>query len=553
MNRNERDLSRYIDRLNAEKKPEEHGCSRNFPEMEELFDTVRLVRGIKEPALPDSGYPEKLAQNVARRMKRQSRPENPSRIWFTEAAAVAAVVLVAVMLNFITLFNKAGIVYAMEHAFQGIKAYHGILEIAETNAEGKTSSQAKIEVWADKEGRYFVKELEGAREGLTTVNNGAKKWQLRPEEKQAHIFAAFPDPYRFTFELGKEVEGIKSALRSKIDGEEVAAGRKTVVMEVFPQGGTPYRLWVDKETKLPLKKQSGMQNALQYTVTYVKMDFTDAIPTELLTYNLPAGFEEISAKPEQIVANLIEAQGIAGFTPIVPEAVPAGYGNESISVETGTKTVKLSYASHDKTKNVVILESKSDNEFKPAPTAVLGRVGDSTAEIQSPVQEGSGILGGGPYAGVTGIISVRWQHGGLEYAVAGNVSQDEIAEFITNLKIGEVHIPDAGANQPVKPQVEVPVDLEAEENEQKSVDAGHSPWRLDPVFVAQVFVSLKISPEGISGEYPVKTEDLKMIQNTGSDAVVEVGGDNMPVSRVYLKRLIRQDATGIWTVVGYDR
>lgn len=553
MNRNESDLSRYIDRLNAEKKPKEHGPSRNSPEMEELFDTVRLVRGVKEPALPGSGYPKKLAQNIARRMKRQSRTGNPNRIWFAGTAAVAAVVLVAVMLNFIALFNRADIVYAMENAFGGIKAYHGILEIAETNAEGKTSNQAKIEVWADKEGRYFVKELEGAREGLTTVNNGVKKWQLRPQEKQAHIFAAFPDPYRFTFELGKEVEGIKSALQSKIVSEEVVAGRETVVMEVFPQGGTPYRLWVDKEAKLPLKKQSGMQNALQYAVTYVEMDFIDAIPAELLTYNLPAGFEEISAKSEQIVANLIEAQVIAGFVPVVPEVVPAGYGNESILVETVTKTVKLSYASHDKTKRVVILESKSGSEFKPAPTAALGRVGDSTAEIRLPVQESSGILGGGPYAGMTDIISVRWQHGGLEYVVAGNVSQNEIAEFITNLKIGEVHIPDAGTDQPVKPQVEVPVDLEAEENEQKSVDAGHSPWRLDPVYVAQVFVSLKILPEGISGEYPVKTEDLKMVQNTGSDAVVEVGGDNVPVSRVYLKRLIRQDATGIWTVVGYDR
>lgn len=104
----------------------------------------------------------------------------------------------------------------------------------------------------------------------------------------------------------------------------------------------------------------------------------------------------------------------------------------------------------------------------------------------------------------------------------------------------------------MKPQVEIPVDLQAEENEQKSVDAGHSPWRLDPVYVAQVFVSLKISPEGIEGDYPIKYEDLKIVHNDGKTAIVEVAGDNTPVGRVYLKRLIRQDSTGIWTVVGYD-
>ncbi|MDP4146909.1 MAG: hypothetical protein Q8936_20955 [Bacillota bacterium] len=104
-----------------------------------------------------------------------------------------------------------------------------------------------------------------------------------------------------------------------------------------------------------------------------------------------------------------------------------------------------------------------------------------------------------------------------------------------------------------KPEIAVPVDLKAEEGDQRNADAGHSPWKLDPVYVSQVFVSLKISPQGISGEYPVKYEDLRLVKNTGTNAVVEVGGKlKTPVKRVYLKKLIRQDKTGIWTVVGYD-
>lgn len=103
-----------------------------------------------------------------------------------------------------------------------------------------------------------------------------------------------------------------------------------------------------------------------------------------------------------------------------------------------------------------------------------------------------------------------------------------------------------------KPQVKVNIDLEREKNDQKSVDAGHSPWKLDSVFVSQVFVSLKISPEGIQGDYPIKYQELKVIKNNGKVAVVEVHGDKTPVRRVYLKRLIRQDNTGIWTVIGYD-
>jgi len=103
-----------------------------------------------------------------------------------------------------------------------------------------------------------------------------------------------------------------------------------------------------------------------------------------------------------------------------------------------------------------------------------------------------------------------------------------------------------------KPQVVVPVDLTVEKNSQQSVDAGHSPWRLDPVFVTQVFASLLISPEGITGDYPIAYDNIKIIKNNGAEAVAEINSDNSIAKYVYLKRLVRKDDTGIWTVVGYD-
>ncbi|WP_313133135.1 hypothetical protein [Anaerocolumna sp.] len=40
------------------------------------------------------------------------------------------------------------------------------------------------------------------------------------------------------------------------------------------------------------------------------------------------------------------------------------------------------------------------------------------------------------------------------------------------------------------------MDHSVEVNEQKNADAGHSPWRLDTVYVSQVFASLLLSLEG---------------------------------------------------------
>lgn len=104
----------------------------------------------------------------------------------------------------------------------------------------------------------------------------------------------------------------------------------------------------------------------------------------------------------------------------------------------------------------------------------------------------------------------------------------------------------------IEPQIKVPINLEIEKEAQKSVDEGHSPWKLDPVFVAQVFVSLQVSPEGITGDYPIKDKELKIILSSGVETIVEVNSNKTNIKKIYLKKLIKQDSTGIWTVVGYD-
>lgn len=553
MENDEKKLSDYIDRLNEEKKPEVHGNSTESPQMEELMKTVRKVRSLKEPALPGADYPVKLAENVAKQLPKKLTVKKKKHTWIAAAAAVAAVIALVFAVNFILHPGGADIVYAMEQAFQEVKAYHGIIEIIEKNAEGKETTQAIREVWADKEGHYYIKELEGSQAGVITVNNGEKKWQQLPQEKKVYVFPAFPDPYRFTFELGNEIDDVKNAAEVKAIGEDKVLNRSVTVLEVTPKGGLPYRIWVDRETKLPLKRESAMQNAIQYTVTYTSIEYRNALPEELTIYSVPDGFEEVDRNPEQWVNNIEEVEDLTGFALKIPKELPESYKRDGIAVANGMKTVKLNYTSRDKKHRVIILQEKTEGELNPASAAVLGTLNGNVAEIQSPVQEDYGVLaGGGVYSGVSDISSIRWQEGGFEFAVVGNDSLEHLALFAESLAGGPVVIPKGDEKTPDKPQIEVPVDLEIEENDQKSVDAGHSPWKLDPVYVAQVFVSLKISPEGIQGDYPVQYEDIKVVKNDGVNAVVEVSSDTTPIRRVYLKRLIRQDSTGIWTVVGYD-
>ena len=109
-------------------------------------------------------------------------------------------------------------------------------------------------------------------------------------------------------------------------------------------------------------------------------------------------------------------------------------------------------------------------------------------------------------------------------------------------------------NQPTKDiaQVEVPYNLRELKREQASVDEGHSPWKLDPIFVAQVFSSVLISPNGIIGDYPIAYDEITLICKDSKKAIVAITNNKSIAKKVYLNRLVRCNNTGIWTVIGYD-
>jgi beta-lactamase regulating signal transducer with metallopeptidase domain len=130
-----------------------------------------------------------------------------------------------------------------------------------------------------------------------------------------------------------------------------------------------------------------------------------------------------------------------------------------------------------------------------------------------------------------------------------NEATESDEDLITEETQAQVNIPN---NFPQQPQVLVEVDMEIVENDQKQVDEGHSPWQLSPFAVTQTFVGLQMYPDGIEGDFPVDMEDMKIIHETNDEVIVEIDKDESPISRVYLKRLVRQDEDGIWTVIGYD-
>jgi outer membrane lipoprotein-sorting protein len=556
-------LTAYIDHLNRGSKPKEHNGKKYDTEYEGLMETVRRVRLLHEIEYPGEDFPLQLAAAVQDKIHEINmgkengvwRRETPliRRIFYFATVAAAAVALVWLVPKLLLPTENIGIVYAMEKAFEETEAYHGIITVVESNELGDTMTQADREVWADNEGNYYVKELEGTAKDIITVNNGEQKWQLRPIEKTSYLFATFPDPYRFTFELGQEIEDVKSAQTVKEVGEELVAGRTTIILQVTPDGGKAYRLWVDKDTKLPLQRESAMQNAIQYLVTYTSIEFLSEIPDELLQYRLPSGFTEIDTAGEQVVNTLEEAESMIGFSPSVIGQLPVEFTLSKITVLKDSNAIRNYYSSEDLVNTVVVEQRKEAKELVADSRAILGKINGNTAEL---------LVN-------SDVNSIRWQDNGREYSVIGNLSFDDLKPFLKELTEGAIELPtgmgsevddgndkdgvNGSGSEWKEPEIKVENDLAIEENEQKSVDAGHSPWKLDPVFVAQVFASLLLSPEGITGDYPIAYEDIKIIMNDGSKAIAMIESDKSIAEYIYMERLVRRDETGIWTVIGYDK
>lgn len=560
MNHKQNQLSRYIDQLNNEKKPNEHGSKAESTDHDRLLETVRRVRLLREMEYPQEDYPMLLTDKVKERLMNQENAERTTwrdgeshfyrRIMFLATAAVAAAVIILVAPKLLVTNHNNNIVYAMEKAFEKLEAYHGTISVIESNELGDHITQSVREVWADREGNYYVKELEGTAKGIITINNGEKKWQLRPQEKTSYLFAAFPDPYRFTFELAQEIDEVKDALDVREIGEDIIAGRSTTILQVTPEGGSSYQLWVDKETKLPLQRETAMQNAIRYQVAYTTIEFIPEIPKELLQYQIPNDFSEVESDAEQVIGTLEEAEEMIGFRPIVVNPIPSGYSLSKITIQKESDALRLYYTSEDKTKTVRIDQSVASGELKASSMASLGKINGNVTELLVNAN----------------MKSIRWQEDGVEFYVLGDLPMDNLMPFLEALTKGPIVLPHFG-NQTEQdgrdenkvsslwkePEIKTEVDPEMEESEQKSVDAGHSPWKLDPVFVTQVFASLLLSPEGITGEYPISYEEIEIIENDGTRAIAWVKSKITKANYVYLERLVRQDETGIWTVIGYDR
>ncbi|TGE38760.1 hypothetical protein E4K67_04570 [Desulfosporosinus fructosivorans] len=488
----ELELDDFINALNLERQPIESN-NQDVAELQMLTRRIKNQRPIPEPSV-------EFSHTLYQKLLKVSKPRKRFLSW---SALIASVLVIIFLISPWSHSNK-DIVLAMEQTVKQLQNYHGILEKVSTNGAGEHQVIQRTEIWS--EGSKYATSSD---EGVVTANNGELRWMTQPKNKEITLLPIYLDPH--DFDIQKEATKAQQ-YPHKIVGQDTIAGRTATRLEIAPPGGLPYYLWIDPDTHMPVQLQTAMQKSIQTTYTFVTLETNIKIPDTTFNYNPPKEYQIVDQNPDKPVATLTEAIAVSGFTPLQLSEKPQ-------RIFASSNRIVFDF------EDTIVIESKATAPFVLSPLAACGQVDGAPLEIFPD--------------------SLRWQKNDLEITVQGQ-RPAELAKQLSNNMV----IPQSGQVLPNQPTVEVEIDMEIVKNNQKQVDAGSSPWQLDPVQVAFTFAVLQISPEGIEGEPPLDYNSLKVISNTGTDAVIQILDG--PVKTVYVKRLIRQDQSGIWTVVGYD-
>lgn len=552
----EEKLDRIIDDMNAGREP---GPARDA-EAAELAAAVRMVKTLDpSSAEPHPDFQRRMARLAAR--EEPSRSQEPSsgrgaRIrrpkWWAFLAAALAAALVFWLLpgSRFGIWPGGGekdIVLAMERAVGSLEGYYGVLEKRAINMAGDEWVVRRARVWVRGDS-YFMEE----QGGEVTVNNGRLYWKVVPSEKQVIMLPLLPDS-RTGFDLAAEAARAAS-YPHEIVGTEVVAGRRAVHMEVSPPGGLPYDLWVDADTNMPLRLRTAMHNGLQMAFTYTEFEENPVIDEAVFSFQVPDGYEQQGENSGLILSGLDEAARIVGFAPLMPDEEPRRIivFDDWLGLDYGGSWVK---------------QRPAAGPMDPVTWGALGSADDgSPVEVTGEsirwhapkVSPGPGGSMDGPTAGQAGTVPGVKAEGPGNKAEGSGPSGEKIEVTVYGDRKSELALqmapdlilPDPSADLVSGAGVKVPVDMESARGSQQQVDGGHSPWQIDPVQVAMVYVDVSIRQGSIEGDPAMDTGGFNLERSTGVEAVVFI--EHGPVGRVYLKRLIRQDDTGIWSVVGYD-
>lgn len=259
-------VDRFIEDLLHDKKPRAYRKGNVDAETEKMFASIRAVKRLRK------GKPA-----VHRLL---------SSHWVRGIVAAAAMILLVAGLVSFPGREEVNIVHAVVRAYEELQGYSGVTEIR-SERNGEIEFLETIEIQYKKPFKY------SARHSY----NGFKKQYISDGERLAVIEPdrvtvenIFPEKELWRYHIGTSVRNLEYAVEVNTLGTETLFGREATVLEYRYAGEDVYnQMWIDKATKLPLRKVMNHPEGSKLVVEFKELEINPQLEDDIFDWTLPQG------------------------------------------------------------------------------------------------------------------------------------------------------------------------------------------------------------------------------------------------------------------------
>lgn len=337
---------------------------------------------------------------------------------------------------------------ALESIYANIDWFQGVVTVA-TNPGDPGSASLTMRQWFRKPNMVKLEVIKSSANmvpvGSTFVYNGQILTIYDPERNQLYEIQSRPQLVTFLnlpqdrvfpllqlFETQHFLSHLDRQATVTIDGTDTVAGAQTTIVTIHPQNRArnieTARLWLDDETRVPLKAQAIRDDgSVLVDIEYQQFDATAEVSEAEFTITPPVNATVVTPTPEDIAnfanfqaATLQEAQASAGFPILQPTTLPANLSQQML--------ITGSFAN-----NTVVVFFYGDNPENISATLI-----EKPAELQVPVLRGAEFV---ELDGVTAeiyqtrnIMVIDWIRGDTSLTLATTLSRNQALEIARSVQ-----------------------------------------------------------------------------------------------------------------------
>jgi outer membrane lipoprotein-sorting protein len=331
------------------------------------------------------------------------------------------------------------IVAKMQEVEASTEDAHAVVEFSVQFEDVDVDMDVVVELWEKRPGKFRAEVLEAGEaelEGVVSVTDGEQAWLYHPGDNVV-LMGALGDiksdeiPVDPQQAIQLMEEGIQWAMDNfdvKLAGEEELNGVATYKLVFTPKEDEEYpmpippdgtaTLWVEKERWIALQAHFDGSSFGQGWVRVRSFEFNTGLDDARFQFEIPEGAKVINlADLEPTPLTLDEAREQAGFHLLVPAYEPEG--TTLIEVFKVSEAFVLRY-DHSTTSFTIVQGSlPQPMEQTPSGEATEITVRGQTATL---ITEGAGNS------------FLSWTEDGVNIAIAGHVSADEIVKVAESLQ-----------------------------------------------------------------------------------------------------------------------